>query len=151
LGETTDEEAMLKKVSELSAEAPDVYQRLMMLAGEREEWKTVLSHAENFSAVNPLLAAPHEYAAKAHEALGNATSAITRYRALLQLNPANPAQTHYRLGKLLHDNGGGADAKKHVLLALEEAPRFRAALNLLLQMNPEPSRRGGVPNKDPKP
>jgi tetratricopeptide (TPR) repeat protein len=151
LGETTDEEAMLNKVAELSAEAPDVYQRLMMLAAEREEWKTVLSHAENLSAVNPLLAAPHEYAAKAHEALGNATSAINRYRALLQLNPANPAQTHYRLGKLLHENGGGADAKKHVLLALEEAPRFRAALNLLLQMNPEPSLGGGVPNKDPKP
>ena len=35
-------------------------------------------------------------------------------------------------------------------LALEEAPRFRAALDLLFEMNPEPSPPRGV-NKQPKP
>jgi tetratricopeptide (TPR) repeat protein len=146
LGEAAQEEAMLKRVAELSAEAPDVYERLMEIAAERKDWKLVLANAEQFAAVNPLFPALHRYAAEAHEALGNKTGAIVSYRALLQMNPTNPAQAHFRLGKLLHETGEG-EAKRHVLLALEEAPRFRAALDLLLEMNEEPSARGGVPKK----
>jgi tetratricopeptide (TPR) repeat protein len=121
----------------------------MAIAAERKDWPTVLANAERFAAVNPLLPAPHRYAADANEALGNEAAAIGNYLALLQLNPTNPAHAHFRLAALLHKRGD-ASAKRHVLLALEEAPRFRAALELLLQMNPEPSRSRGV-SKDPKP
>jgi tetratricopeptide (TPR) repeat protein len=149
LDERSEEEQMLKKVAELSAEAADVYERLMAINAERKDWKAVLGYAEQYAAVNPLLPAPHRYAAEASEALGNGKAAISSYRALLQLNPPNPAQTHFRLGKLLHATGD-KEAKRHVLLALEEAPRFRAALELLLEMNPEPLRARGVLT-EPKP
>lgn len=149
LGELSEEEAMLQKVAELCADAPDAYDRLMEIAAQRKDWKAVLANAERFAAVNPLLSAPHRYAAEANEELGNRAPAIAAYRALLKLDPANPAQVHFRLARMLKA-GGDREARRHVLLALEEAPRFRAALDLLLEMNPEPSRSRGVP-KDPKP
>jgi tetratricopeptide (TPR) repeat protein len=149
LGELAEEEAMLNRVAELCADAPSAYERLMTIAADRKDWKTVLANAERFLAVNPLMPAPHKYAAEANEALGNAVAAIASYRSLLQLDPPNLAQAHFRLARLLRQTGD-REAKRHVLLALEEAPRFRAALDLLLEMNPEPSSRRGVP-KDPKP
>ena len=114
--------------------------------GPRNKVRTVLANAEHLAAVNPLLPAAHRYAAEAHEALGEKAGSIQSYRALLQMNPTNPAQVHFRLGRLLHETGG-ADAKRHVLLALEEAPRFRDALDLLLEMTEEPSTKRGVPKK----
>ena len=149
LGEDAEEEAMLKKVAELCADAPSAYERLMSIAEERKDWKMVLANAEKFVAVNPLLPAPHRYAAGANDALGNRAAAIASYRALLKLNPPNPAQAHFHLAKLLHETGD-REAKREVLFALEEAPRFRAALDLLYEMNPEPSPPRGV-IKPPKP
>lgn len=149
LGEEAEEEAMLQRLADLSSDAPDAYERLMTIAAERKDWKTVLANAERFAAVNPLLSAPHQFAAEAHEATGNPGAAIASYRVLLQLEPPNLAKTHYRLAKLLHA-ARDHDAKRHVLLALEEAPRFRDALELLLAMKPEPSLSGGVP-KNPTP
>ena len=55
---------------------------------------------------------------------------------MLKLDPENPADIHYRLARLLHETRDPA-AKREVLLALEEAPRFRAALKLLLQIDGE--------------
>jgi uncharacterized protein HemY len=51
------------------------------------------------------------------------------------LDPADAAQVHYQLARLLHARGNAeAEAKRHVLQALEEAPRFREAQRLLLQL-----------------
>ena len=52
------------------------------------------------------------------------------------MEPADPAEVHYRLARLLHE-AGDASAKRHVLMALEEAPRFQQALELLLKMDRE--------------
>ena len=148
LGELAEEEAMLRKVAELSAEAPNAYERLMEIAAERKDWPTVLVNADRFIGVNPLLPAAHRFAAEAHEELKNPSRAIASYRSLLQLHPPNPAQAHFRLARLLHQ-AGDPEAKRHTLLALEEAPRFRAALELLLQITEEPSAKRGV-LKEPK-
>jgi hypothetical protein len=47
------------------------------------------------------------------------------------------ADTHFRLAQLLQDSGDSAAAKRHVLLSLEEAPRFLAAHKLLLELVPD--------------
>lgn len=134
LGETDQEIAMLQRVAELSSDATDAYARLMELHAGRKNWQEVLTHSESYAAVNPLATAPHRYAAEASEALGQAEPAIKSYRTLLQLGPTNPTEIHFRLARLLHVTGN-PEAKRQVLLALEEAPRFRAALDLLLEIN----------------
>ena len=134
LKETAEELAVLNKIAELSPDAPDAYARLIELATARQDWPEVLANAARFAAVNPLTSTPHRAAAAASEALGKKPDAIAAYRTVLRLAPENPADIHYRLARLLHETRDPS-AKREALLALEEAPRFRAALKLLLEIN----------------
>jgi uncharacterized protein HemY len=52
---------------------------------------------------------------------------------LLSLDPSDPEEAHFRVAKLLRQTGEPG-AKRHVLQALEEAPRYREALRLLLDI-----------------
>lgn len=137
LGETNAERRVLARFAEKDAEAPDAYLRLMELAAAAQDWPDVLRNAQRGLAVAPLLPAPHRYLAQASEKTGQTQIAIGAYHALLQLDPPDPAETHFRLAQLLHQ-AENPDARRHVLQALEEAPRYRAALRLLLELNDRP-------------
>lgn len=115
-------------------ESPDAYLRLMELAAAAEDWPDVLLNARRYLAVNPLVAPPYRYLAQASEASGKPAEAIDAFQALLQLDTSNPANSHYQLARLLHPTDP-QQARRHVLQALEEAPRHRAALQLLLQLH----------------
>lgn len=133
LNETPEERAALEQWAAREADALDAYLRLMELASESQEWKVVAQNAERFLAVNPLLPQPYRFLASASEALGETQPAIGAYQKLLRLDPADPADVHFRLARLMHSNNDLA-AKRQVLQALEEAPRFRAAHRLLLEL-----------------
>jgi len=133
LNETPEERAALEKWAAAEADAPDAYQRLIEIAEAAKDWKTVAQNAERFLAVNPLLPQPYRSLARASEELGQASATIDAYRKLLLLDPADPAEIHFRLATLLRKTHE-ADARRHVLQALEEAPRFRAAQQLLLEL-----------------
>jgi tetratricopeptide (TPR) repeat protein len=94
-------------------------------------------------AVNPLISLPHRALAEAGVALGNSEQAILAYRKLLLLDPPDPSDVHFQLARLLHARAGSdTEAERHVLQALEEAPRFRDAQHLLLEIkdkNPQPT------------
>ncbi len=140
LGEGTEEETMLNKVAELCSDAPEAYERLMEIAAARKDWPKVLANAAQFTAVNPLAPAPYRAIAEAREAVGDKPGAIRAYRTMLSLNPPDQPEIHFRLARILHATGDAA-AKREVLLALEEVPRFREAHTLLLELE----------NKSPKP
>src|SRR5439155_23781976 len=133
---TNSEKQVLARFAEQDKEAPDVYLRLMELDATAKDWHAVAQNAHRCLAVNPLAASPYRFLAQAGEQTGETDSAITAYRALLELDPPDPAEVHFRLARLLHQRGDPA-ARRHVLQALEEAPRFGAALELLLQLNGE--------------
>ncbi len=78
---------------------------------------------------------PHRFEAAAHEALGQRQPAIDAWRTVLKLEPPAPSEAHFHLAGLLHAAGTDAEAKRHVLQALEDAPRFGAALELLLKLS----------------
>ena len=59
---------------------------------------------------------------------------LQSYRALLEFETVDPADVHFRLARLLSDDGQRAAAKQNVLMALEEAPRFLDAHRLLLEL-----------------
>ena len=124
---------MLAKLASLDGEATDTYMRLMELGEESKDWGTVAENATRFLAVNPLVPQPHRYFARASEELSKVPEAIDSYRRLLLLDPPDPADVHFRLARLLHKTGN-AEAKRHVIQALEEAPRFRDAHRLLLEL-----------------
>jgi len=139
LGETAEEEAMLSKVAGLCSDAPDAYARLMEIAEARKDWRAVLANAAHFTAVNPLAHTPYRLIAEAREATGDKPGAIRAYRTMLALNPPDQPGIHFRLARALHSAGDSA-AKREVLIALEEAPRFREAYALLLELDAKASR-----------
>ena len=93
-------------------------------------------NAERVLAVNPLLPGPHRSLALANETQGRKDDAAKSWRTLLQLDPEDPAEAHFHLARLLKENEEGK-AKRHLLMALEEAPRFRQAHRLLMDWKNE--------------
>ncbi len=134
LGETNLERQVLTKLAAIEADAVDAYLRLMELGSAAKDWPTVAENAERFLAVNPLAPQPYRFLAEAREATRNAPAAIQAYETSLLLDPPDPAEVHFRLARLLHQSGD-PKAKRHLLQSLEEAPRFREAHRLLLEMS----------------
>jgi tetratricopeptide (TPR) repeat protein len=127
------ERKILSRWAALDHEAVDAYLRLMELSAEAEDWPAVAQNADRLLAVNPLLPRPYLALAEASESMGNAEVAISAWRRALLLGPMDPVQAHFRLARLLHQQGD-PDARRHILQALEEAPRFREAHRLLLEL-----------------
>jgi tetratricopeptide (TPR) repeat protein len=135
LNDTNAELATLKKLAERESDFVDLDLRLIELLVAAKDWAAAANYANQLLEVNPLMGAPYAALAQAEDALGHSEQAIAANRRLLLLDPADPAEVHFQLARLLHARGDAeAEAKRHVLQALEEAPRFRQAQRLLLQI-----------------
>lgn len=135
LKETSQERMVLTKLAALDADAVDAYLRLMELAAATKDWSVVAENARRYLAVNPLVPQPHRWLARASEELKQPQEAIAAYQTVLLLDPPDPADVHFRLAKLFNPTDAKS-AKQQVLMALEEAPRFREAHELLLKLAP---------------
>jgi tetratricopeptide (TPR) repeat protein len=135
LNDRAGEREVLRKWAEVDDEATDGYLRLMELAAAESDWPTVTRNAERYLAVNPLVPAPYRYLAQAAAGAGDDSTAVVAWRTLIQLDVPERADAHYQLARLLHKRGDEVGARRQALLALEETPRYRAALQLLLEIN----------------
>ncbi len=133
LGDTDAEVFTLTKLTDLVPDSIDAFLRLMKVYAEREDWPKVLDYSNRYQAVDPLRPEPHRYEAEAHEKRGEKAQAIASYSTLLKLDSPDAPEMHYRLARLMHATGN-SEAKRHIILALEDAPRFRDAYELLLQI-----------------
>jgi tetratricopeptide (TPR) repeat protein len=137
LDDPNSEVEALESWAKRASDVPDVYDRLAELAAEAKDWEAVEKNARRLLAVNPLTPAPHRWLAKAAEMLGHADDAIAAQSALLEFDTADPVDAHFRLALLLRDRGDRDAARRHVLMALEDAPRFLQAHRLLLELTGE--------------
>jgi tetratricopeptide (TPR) repeat protein len=128
------ERAMLEKHAALDADSVELRLRLMDLAEAEKDHGAVRTYAEQALAVNPLVPAPHRYLARAAEALGDRALAMESHRTLLMLDPLDRAEHHFQLARLLAADQQLPAARKEVVRALEEAPRYRDAHILLLDV-----------------
>lgn len=133
LGDVPAERAALARLAELDHEAPEAYTRLAELAAAAGDWPEVLLNSRRHLAVNPLVPAPYRSLALAGEKTGDLPVAVGAQGTLLRLDPPNPAEVHFQLARLL-EREKPAEARRHVLQALEDAPRHRAALELLTRL-----------------
>jgi len=138
LGETEQEAQVLGRLAALSPDAADAYARLMEIGMEQENWTQVAENGQRYLAVYPLLATVYGRLGRASEELGRDEPAVESYRRLLLLDPPDPVDVHYRLARLLHRQDPAA-AKRHILEALADAPRFRDGHRLLLTILEETS------------
>ena len=135
LGDTNAELATLQKFAEHEADFVDLYARLIEINQSRQDWPAVTKYAQLLLAINPLIATPYTALAEAGAASGQNDVAIDANRKLLLLNPPDAVKVHFQLARLLHTRGDSEnEAKRQVLQALEDAPRYRDAQQLLLEI-----------------
>ncbi len=133
LDEIDQEQEVLEELTAISGDATDAYARLMEISTEKQDWSGVLENGNKYLAVYPLLSTVYWRMGVADEELGRGEQAVESYRRLLLLDPADPVEVNYRLARLLRQRDPSA-AKRHILEALADAPRFRQGHRLLLQI-----------------
>jgi tetratricopeptide (TPR) repeat protein len=141
LGETAQERAVLERAATRTSDAQEVFLRLMELAAAAGDWEAAARSADRVLAVRPMTATAYRTLGRAlEERAANdkaaADGAVAAFRNVLRLEPADPADVHLRLARLLRKRDPKA-ARRHAVDALAEAPRFREAHKLLLELHGE--------------
>lgn len=140
-GDAGGERALLEVLSGVEDAALSACGRLAVLCREAGDWKGLRVAAERMMAIHPMLIPAQEALALAAEREGAAGDAAGALEAILALGPVDPPQVHHRLA-LQYQRLGRVEARREVLRALEETPRFGEAQRLLLELNgelPKPS------------
>lgn len=134
LGRADEEKETLRRLVAISDDALPAVIRLAEIATQESDWPAVSEYAHGILAIQPLTAVGHRYLAQASEQLGNPLDTINALSALGQLDPVDPASIEYRIAKAYVDLQQPELATDKLISALREAPRYREALGLLLQI-----------------
>lgn len=133
LNRSAEEAEILRDWVGHTGDAADALNRLMELEMKAESWKQVQWSARRSLAINPFLKHPYEAMAAASEKINDPDTAVESLRKLHVLGPDNIVEVDFKLARLLQTKDS-ASAKRYLLDALMEAPRFRAGHQLLLEM-----------------
>jgi len=133
LGDDETEASALRVWTQQSATASAACLRLIDLDQKSGNWEGVRDSARRQLAINPFLKPPHYALGRGAQETGDGANAVEAFRKLLLLQPENAAEIHFRLGQLLASSDVEL-ARRHVLEALVEAPRYREAHRLLVEL-----------------
>lgn len=133
LGETVAEQRVLEEYTQRADAAVAHLLRLMEVQRDSANWTGLLASVTKLRAINPLIPTVYRLAATAAEETQNREAAIIAWRSQLALDTDDRAEAHFRLARLWQQ-AGDVRAKREVLMALEIAPRYRAAQDLLVQI-----------------
>ena len=128
---------MCERWALLDPDAVSANLRLLELLDDTEPQRR-LAAAQRILAVNPLLPAAQHACATSAAQLGDDPAVLAAWRALAALDPLDPAEVHFQLAQAHHRLGETDQARREVIKALEIAPRYRAALELLLALVEKP-------------
>lgn len=133
LKESEGERKVLQQYCDRTDSALPSLLRLIELHSIAGDWAAAQSVSKQLLAINPLLPQVQRARVTAAEHVRERSEQVAGLKALLQMEPDDPAELHYQLATVLHAVGD-ASAKLHVLQALETAPRYREAQQLLLKI-----------------
>ena len=133
-GDRDAERAALIELTQRSSDCRDAILRLMEIDDKRADWSSMEKWCEAMQAINPIRSDLQQMRASTYEKLANPTKAAEALTASLDLQPTDPASIHYRLAVSYQALGKTETAKRQVLMALEESPRYRDALKLLVKI-----------------
>jgi len=95
--------------------------------------------------ISPYDPVQHSRLASLYAHTGNKRGAVRERQAVVALNPVDRAEALYQLALAYYEAGDGQSARREVLRALEDAPNFEKAQELLLRLQ-RGSRSGGGGN-----
>ena len=135
LKQVEGEATMLREWAARDGGADPAFLRLIELDAAAKNWKGVRENVQRMLSIHPFLKQPYELLATACETLGQKDEAVWALRKLMTLGTDHPVETNFSLARLLQEKEPPL-AKRHLLDALAEAPRFRDGHELLLKMQP---------------
>jgi tetratricopeptide (TPR) repeat protein len=112
--------------------------RLQELCEQQHQPDRVVELGKTIFAIDPFPPAALTRTTAAAEATGQTEVAVKALSSLLQIQNDDAARLHFRIAALLKTNDPES-ARRHVLLSLAQAPRYRDAHRLLLELVPETS------------
>ena len=107
---------------------------LLALANDRSHDVEEADVLERSLYINPFEVETHVRLARLHGTLGNLGTVVRERRAIVALSPVDIADAWYELAAAQFIAGDPVGAKASVLRALEEAPSFAKAQDLLLTL-----------------
>ena len=116
-----------------SADDLDAALRLQELCEQQKQLDRVVELGRTIFAIDPFQSAALIRTAAAAESLGQTDIAVSQLSSLLQIQKDDAARLHFRIAALLKPSVPD-DARRHVLLSLAQAPRYRDAHKLLLEL-----------------
>ena len=122
----------LKAVVGSNEAAYDANVALGTISLAQHDTATALDAFQRAVFINPFPADVHRTLAAVAGARGDHASAVREREALVALDPVDKAEALYELALAHRAAGDTAQAKHVVLMALEEAPNFVKAQDLLL-------------------
>ncbi|HEV8431749.1 MAG TPA: tetratricopeptide repeat protein [Pyrinomonadaceae bacterium] len=121
----------LVKTDENNLEALKTIARLRLALGERQQ---ALDALQASFYINPFDYKLHTQAGELSVELKDYAKALMEFQVALALAPPNVAEANYNVAAAYHALGRQPEAKRSVLRALEAAPRFEKAQELLLRI-----------------
>ena len=118
----------------LGGYAPGALRRLGTWLHEAGRPEDAIAVYDDLIMVTPLDAEVHTTLGDWMLAEGRADGALREYRALMAMQPHDMAGTHYRLASAYLELEDQARTREHLLYALEIAPHYREAQQLLLEI-----------------
>jgi tetratricopeptide (TPR) repeat protein len=121
----------LVKTDENNLEALKTIARIRLALGEQRQ---ALDALQASFYINPFDYKLHTQAGELAVELKDYGKALTEFQATLALAPPNVAEANYNVAAAYHALGRQPEAKRAVLRALEAAPRYEKAQELLLRI-----------------
>ena len=100
---------------------------------EEDNFERAAYYIDRAIQVDPYRADVHQLKAKYAETIGDSQLAVTEYEVLLKLEINDPVEAQTNLAEAYLNNGQALQAKENILRALETAPSYRRAQEILLQ------------------
>ncbi len=133
IGDTANERRLLEHVCNQETHQLAPVARLLDIAKQKSDTPAQLLWADAFLAISPMGETAWRARLQAAVALDDAPAAIEAGEALAAMDLPDRPALHYQLARQYRAIDP-AKAKRHVLMALEEAPRFRQAHALLVAL-----------------
>lgn len=121
-----------------SADDIEAALRLQELCEQQKQQERVIDLGRTIFAIDPFQPLALTRTSSAAETLGRIDEAVSALTSLLQIQKDDAARLHFRIARLLKESDPES-ARRHVLLSLAQAPRYRDAHKLLLELVQEAS------------
>lgn len=133
-GDADEALAALQAYHRRGGHQPSALRRLAAMLEENGRTEDAVGVLEDVLLVAPLGRELHAELGDRLLEVGRAERALVEYQAFAALDPHDEANVNYRLARAYEALGDDARAREHLLYALEIAPHYREAQQMLLEI-----------------